>query len=259
MSADGGGFRRVQEEFCAHLRDPARHPRPADVDERRMRVYRDLFFRNVLGLIRASFPVLARVLEADALAALARAFFAEHACRTPYFHRFGREFADFLAARGPAPGEPPFLAELADYEWLGTELATRDGDAAPPAGPPAPDGADPLDCAAVLNPHRALRAYAWPVHRIRPGWRPDAPPDAPTFLLVHRGPDRVRHLELSAGAARLLARLETHSSAPLRSQLEAIAGEMPQLSPASVAAAGAAAIAELRAAGVITGLRAAAA
>ena len=258
MSA-ADGFRRVQEAFCAHLRDPARRPLPAGVEERRMRVYRELFFRNVLGLIRSSFPVLARLLGPDALAALARSFYAEHACRTPYFHRFGREFADFLAARGPRPGEPPFLAELADYEWTGTEVATRDDDAAPPAGPPAPDGADPLDCAAVLNPHRALRAYAWPVHRIRPGWRPAAPPAAPTFLLVHRGPDRVRHLELSAAVARLLARLEAQPSTPLRSQLEAMVGEMPQRSPESVIAAGRAAISELRAAGIIIGLRAAAA
>lgn len=252
-----GGFRRVQEEFCAHLRDPERRPPPAGVEERRMRVYRELFFRNVLNLIRASFPVLARLLGADALAALARSFYAEHACRTPYFHRFGREFAEFLAARGPRPGEPPFLAELADYEWTGTEVATRDGEA-PPAAPPAPDGADPLDCAAVLNPHRALRAYAWPVHRIRPGWRPAAPPAAPTFLLVHRGPDRVRHLELSPGAARLLERLEAQPSAPLRSQLEAMAADMPQRSPAAVIAAGRAAVSGLRDAGVIIGLRAAA-
>ena len=259
MSADGGGFRRVQEEFCAHLRDPERHPPPAGIEERRMRVYRELFFRNVLGLIRASFPVLARLLGADALAALARSFYAEHACRTPYFHRFGREFADFLAARAPRAGEPPFLAELADYEWTGVEVATRDGGDAPPAAPPAPDGAETLDCAAVLNPHRALRSYAWPVHRIRPGWRPAAPPAAPTFLLVHRGPDRVRHLELSAPAARLLARLEAQPSVPLRSQLEAMAAEMPQRSPESVIAAGRAAISGLRDAGVIIGLRAPAA
>lgn len=259
MSADGGGFRRVQEEFCAHLRDPERHPPPAGVEERRMRVYRELFFRNVLGLVRASFPVLARLLGSEALAALARSFYAEHACRTPYFHRFGREFADFLAARAPRPGEPPFLAELADYEWTGTEIATRDGGGPPPAAPAAPAGAGMLDCAAVLNPHRALRSYVWPVHRIRPGWRPAEPPAAPTFLLVHRGPDRVRHLELSAPAARLLARLEAQPSAPLRSQLEAMAAEMPQRSPASVIAAGRAAISGLRDAGVIIGLRAPAA
>lgn len=255
MSA--GDFRRVQEEFCAHLRDPARRPPPAGIEERRMRVYRDLFFRNVLGLVRASFPALARLLGDDALAALARSFYAEHACRTPYFHRFGREFADFLAARGPRPGEPPFLAELADYEWTGTEVATRDGET-PPAAPPAPAGTDPLDCAAVLNPHRALRAYAWPVHRIGPGRHPAAPPAAPTYLLLHRGPDRVRHLELSAGAARLLERLAAQPSAPLRSQLEAMAAEMPARPPESVLAAGRAAISSLRGAGVIIGLRAAA-
>ncbi|HKX55116.1 MAG TPA: putative DNA-binding domain-containing protein, partial [Xanthomonadales bacterium] len=33
--------------FAAHIRNPAVAPAPADVEDRRMQIYRDLFFNNI--------------------------------------------------------------------------------------------------------------------------------------------------------------------------------------------------------------------
>ena len=55
---------RTQESFAAHLRNPAKHPAPADVEDRRMAIYRRLFYRNIHNFISNNFPVL-RSLHAD--------------------------------------------------------------------------------------------------------------------------------------------------------------------------------------------------
>ena len=46
----------------------------------------------------------------------------EHRCRTPYFSQLGEEFIGWLQDGYRAEeGDPPFLLELAHYEWV--ELA----------------------------------------------------------------------------------------------------------------------------------------
>ncbi|NNG12205.1 MAG: DUF2063 domain-containing protein, partial [Halobacteria archaeon] len=55
-------FIRRQYEFAAHIRDPKHQPAPADVEDRRMGIYRELFYNNVEGFIAGTFPVLRRIL-----------------------------------------------------------------------------------------------------------------------------------------------------------------------------------------------------
>ena len=42
--AERPAFTEIQLRFTAHIRDPERIPPPADVDDRRMAVYRDLLY-----------------------------------------------------------------------------------------------------------------------------------------------------------------------------------------------------------------------
>ena len=145
-------FQRVQEEFCAHLRDPRQNPRPKDVEERRMAVYRDLFFKNIQGFVERSFPMTTKLLGPDALRELSYAFFSQHGCRTPYFHKIGQEFVDYLSREHVSePDAPPFLAELAHYEWI--DVKVRFSDETTPHDPERidPDG-DLLDYPVVLSP-----------------------------------------------------------------------------------------------------------
>ena len=51
-------LRDLQTRFAAHLRHPATHPAPDDVEDRRMAIYRRLFFRNISNFLAKNFPVL---------------------------------------------------------------------------------------------------------------------------------------------------------------------------------------------------------
>lgn len=160
-----------QRAFARHLRDPAAHPAPPGVAEHRLQVYRTLLHDNIAALLGGSFPVVRQTLGDDAWRALVRAFYAGHRCRTPLFTAIAGEFVEWLSERDAAVhGDPPWLAELAHYEWVELDLQIL--------APEAPSSRLSL----LARP----LAYAWPVHRIAPGHQPAEPPGEPTLLLARR-------------------------------------------------------------------------
>lgn len=173
-----------QYAFAAHLRDPASAPGPEGIEDRRLQIYRDLFYNNVENLLGNNFPVI-RSLRGDATwHALVRDFYREHRCHTPLFPELGREFLRYLETRQQQQrGDPPFLLELAHYEWVELALALDEHDLA--AIEHDPQG-DLLAGVPVASPTAWPLAYAWPVQLIRPDFQPVAPPPQPTFLLVVR-------------------------------------------------------------------------
>jgi hypothetical protein len=248
-------FLRQQYAFAAHIRDPRAFPRPADVPERRMAVYRELFFNNVEGFLATGFPVLRGILADARWEALARDFFARHRCRTPLFLEIGREFLDYLEhERGLRTDDPPFLAELAHYEWVELALAVSDADR---------DGRVPADPAGdLLVGHPLVSPLAWPlryrfpVHRIDPDFQPTEPGERPTCLLVYRDPsDRVRFLEISEVTHALLALLRAEPALAGRAALMRIAGALARPDPKAVVGFGLALLTDLRARGLILGTR----
>lgn len=198
MSAKNAAVR--QARFAAHLRDPAGCEPPMDVDPARIAVYRELFFNNVEGLLTGFFPVLHSLYSRDDWLVLVREYIARHSARTPYFLEIAQEFVGFLEAEYQAgPKDPPFLRELAHYEWLELVLDVAE-DEIPDSGFET-DG-DLLYDMPVLNPVAVLTRYRWPVHRVS-AQSPDISPEE-TWLLVYRDrADRVRFQELNAVAARL--------------------------------------------------------
>jgi hypothetical protein len=44
--ADLPEFQRKQYEFAAHIRDPEKNAAPPGIEDRRLAIYRDLFFNN---------------------------------------------------------------------------------------------------------------------------------------------------------------------------------------------------------------------
>jgi uncharacterized protein len=198
---------RLQLEFAAHLRAPDRHPAPDGVPSDRLSVYRELLYHNVENFLSASFPVLRATVEPQKWHSLAAGFFRDHRSKSPYPAEVGEEFLAYLQYERTAEGDdPPFLLELAHYEWV--ELALLIGEEEPPA----------VDLSLSEIPwNRSIRlselawplAYRFPVHRIGPGFRPVDPPADVTLLAVYRGrDDRVRFLELGSQAYRLLVMLQ---------------------------------------------------
>ncbi|HKF94607.1 MAG TPA: putative DNA-binding domain-containing protein, partial [Gammaproteobacteria bacterium] len=120
-------FQRVQYAFAAHLRDPQTHARPPGVEDRRMAIYRDLFYNNIEGFLSGGFP-LVRSLYSDAnWHRMARDFFAHHKSHTPYFPEISQEFLMYLQEeRESQPEDPPFLTEIAHYEWVELALSVTE-------------------------------------------------------------------------------------------------------------------------------------
>ncbi|KAA2285737.1 DNA-binding domain-containing protein [Arenimonas fontis] len=217
-------LREQEFRLAAHIRDPAGQPPPPGIDERRLAIYRDLFFNSLLGLLSGNFPVLKRLLGDPAWPDLVRDFYREFRCATPLFPELPREFIQYLQQRdGGSRGDPPWLPELAHYEWV--ELALDLDESDPSAVPHDPSG-DLLAGVPVLSPVAWPLAYAWPVHRLSPDFLPAGPPARPSFLLVLRDAGlRVRFHEITALTFRLLQRLDECPDLDGATQLRALAAE----------------------------------
>lgn len=194
-------FQEFQHSFARHVRDPQHTPRPAGVPARRMAVYSELLFNNITGFLDACFPVCRATLGETRWRRLNRSFYRDWKSHTPWFREIPREFVRYLSNAEIAQKRPVWLAELAHYEWA--ELAAdTDGSPQPHYNP----GGDLLQNRVVLNPTLLNLAYAWPVHRIGPAYRPRKP--VTTHLLVFRdGDDRVQFVETNPVTARLLTLL----------------------------------------------------
>lgn len=191
-------LREQQFAFARHLRDPARHPAPPGIEDRRMAIYRDLFFNNIQALLAGNFPVIRQTLGESGWRALVHAFHAEHRSRTPLFPEVAREFIRFLQDR-PLPDDAPWLVELAHYEWV--ELAMQIADDEVPRHDQA---GDLMEGVPLPSPYAWALAYQWPVPRIGPDYRPLTPPATPTLLLVRRDADHaIRFADLSPLVYRL--------------------------------------------------------
>lgn len=247
-------FIRAQRAFAAHLRDPERHPAPADVEDRRLQIYRDLFFNNVNNFISNGFPVLKSLLSASRWQRLVRDFFRDHGAESPYFVDIPREFVTWLSeAFEPEEGDPPFLLELAHYEWM--ELVLDVSREEIPRTGFNSDG-DLLQGAPLLSPLVCVLSYSYPVHRIGPSFQPEVPGEQPVWLLVYRdGGYRVQFMEINAVTARLLTLMQEDGRRTGRALLEQIAGELPGADRHQVLHFGAETLARLRERDIVLGTR----
>jgi uncharacterized protein len=252
---DVGRLRRAQFEFAAHIRDPEHAPAPEGIEDRRMAIYRELFFNNVRDLLGRSFPVLRKLLGESGWERMIRDWLVGHRAQSPLFLELPREFLQYLLdEREDHPGDPPFLAALAHYEWVELALSIDERE---PELPGVDPGGDLLDGVPVLSPLAWPLVYAWPVHRISPEFQPQEPPAEPTRLVVVRDRrDRVGFLEINLVTARLLELLNPDGF-PMRTGRECllkIAEELGHPDPAVVVSGGAAVLADLHRRDVVLGV-----
>ena len=113
-------FQSIQHSFTAYLRNPDTASPPDGIEPRRLKIYRDLFYNNVAGFLAQGFPVTHQILiETGLWHDLAHEFFASHSCDSPYFADIPGEFVRYVSTVNTSTSPyPPYLAELAHYEWL---------------------------------------------------------------------------------------------------------------------------------------------
>lgn len=215
-------FQDSQLTMARYLRDPQRQPPPAGVEPRRLQIYQDLVYNNIEGFISGGFPVLRSLYDDDDWHRLVRTFIEGHRCHTPYFLEISQEFLQFLMQDySPRDCDPPFMAELAHYEWV--ELAL---DVSQEVLPDAVAIDDMLANPVRLSPLAWLLSYQFPVHRIGPAFRPVVA-EQPTYLVVYRDrEDTVRFMELNAATARLVELIRDNTTATAGELLVSLAGEL---------------------------------
>ncbi|HEY6131059.1 MAG TPA: putative DNA-binding domain-containing protein [Halioglobus sp.] len=211
-----------QLAMARYLRDPQHQPAPAGVEPRRLKIYETFVYNNIEGFISGGFPVLRSLYDEADWHALVRSFIDQHRCQTPYFLEISQEFLQFLMQDFRArPCDPPFMVELAHYEWA--ELALDISEEV------LPDPVTVADVVAVvprLSPLAWSLSYRFPVHRIGPGYRPSTAGE-PCYLVVYRNrEDRVRYLELNATTARLLEKVRDNISDTAGTLLADLADEL---------------------------------
>lgn len=244
-------FRELQYRFAAHLRDPSAQPAPEGIEDRRLEIYRELFFNNVVSLLAGNFPVLRSLHDDAAWRDLVRAWYREHRAHTPLFPELGREFVRWLQARAERDaGDPPWFAELAHYEWM--EVLAANDEAEIEAIAHDPDG-DLLSGRPLVSPTAWPLVYRYPVQRIRAEHQPAQAPAAPTCLIVVRDRrDTVGFLEANPLTLRLIERLRADDAGSGRVTLVALAAEAG-VDEAAMLAGGADILRRLRARDVVIG------
>jgi len=202
-------FQQKQYAFAAHIRDPENNPAPSGVEDRRMAIYRELFFNNLHSLLGSTFPVIKKLHKPDKFRSLIRAFMVQHEAQTPYFLEIPQEFLTFLQDEYELQDDDfPFLIELAHYEWV--ELALSVSEEVNDTTKVDPDG-DLLEGIPVRSVLAWTYAYQYPVHRISKDYQPTQAGEALTFLVVCRkANDDMDFLELNPVTARLLELIEAN-------------------------------------------------
>lgn len=255
---------RTQREFAAHLRNPDKYPAPASIEDRRLDIYRDLIYNNIESFIASGFPVLRSILGDGQWHSMVRDFVHRHQSRSPYFLQISEEFLRYLQeerCESPASaGDPPFVLELAHYEWV--ELALDVSEEAFPAGLERnPDHAQLLDWVPVVSPLAWSLCYQFPVHQLGADFQPQQPPSSPTFLVVFRNrADTVGFLEANAATAHLLqlaavAGADTNGAKTGRQLLLQLARDMQHPDPDQLLDFGAELLGKLLSLDIIAGFR----
>ena len=219
-------FVELQKALADHLRDPDNNPPLANIEDRRLEIYRGLIFRNIEGFISGCFPILRSLYDEAAWERLVRDFMRSHQSETPYFLEISEEFLKYLQEeREPDLKDPAFMLELAHYEWV--ELALdKSQEEFPVSGNQQLTG-DLLDNKPAVSPLAWCLSYQYPVHRIGPDFQPQQPPTDPTFLVVYRNrEDQVRFMEANAVTVRLINLLSDDAVVSGRQALQQLAIEM---------------------------------
>ncbi len=225
-------FQTYQTAFTAHLRQPVIHAKPAGVDSKRIRIYREIVFNNFVASVSTCFPVLLSILGKRRFGKLVRQCFSSQQFKSPLFQDIAGSFVAFLQSL-ESPELPDYTAQLTHYEWielvLSRQIETKS--AALPAALIAEAGAL-LHCEVKLPAVHRLLQYDFAVHQLSRKRRAISP--VATYLLVYRDPDfRIRFIQLNAVTFQLLQQLQTHTKTS-EAHLQGLAQSLPHLDPESV-------------------------
>ena len=246
-------FIRKQFEFTAHIRNPDINSKPDDIEDRRMGIYRELFYNNVEGFISSGFPILREIFDDTTWHAMVRDFFSRHHCKTPYFLEISEEFLDYLENERDSKDDPAFIKELAHYEWVEMALSVADQEIDDTGIDPQGDF---LRNIPVVSPLAWLLSYQFDVQHIGPDYQPSSPPEQITTLIVYRDRnDQIGFMEVNPVTAHMIQSLQLNPDQTGEQLLTNIAQELNHSDPSVVIEGGVQIMEQLRLADILLGTR----
>lgn len=205
MSTHIPEFQRYQLAFTAHLRNPQQHSAPAGVSSKRMAVYDEIVFNNLLQSVSACFPVASAVLGKRQWNKLVQRFMRSYSAASPYFRDIPKQFLDFLQANAQALTLPPYVVALCHYEWIELYVSAL---AVDDTLMQITRTIDLTSNIPVLNPTLQLLQYDYAVHKISPRKKPKQ--TSPTQLIVYRNAQHVvKFVEINTVTYQLIALMQS--------------------------------------------------
>lgn len=214
-------YQTVQYAFAKHIRHPEKYPAPEGIEDRRMGIYRELFFNNIESFIAKTFPVMKRLFTETQWLFTVRDFIDQHCSHSPFFLDIPKEFLNYLENEYDGPVTYPFLLELAHYEWveLALDVSEHESVITPDEMRLANLSAPTLlQCSINASPLAWFFEYNYPVHQISPDNIPEQ--SVQTLLLIYRNTlDKVKFLHLNAMTAQLFVIIQTQQGLTFESIL----------------------------------------
>jgi hypothetical protein len=218
-------LRETQHAFIQHIKNPEANPFDGDIEDRRLKIYRELFFNNILGFLSSGFPVLESLYSEQQWKFLGRKFFIEHECHSPYFIDISKEFVEYLSSEYElGECDPVFMRELAHYEWLELDVSIRKSNQIAKPW----DGHSQIT-QVQMSDLSTLVSYQYPVHQISVDFRPSHTTEVSYLVIYRDATDKVNFTLVNAVSAHLLNTIMQQSVATVDSLTKTMIEAMPQL------------------------------
>ena len=192
-------------------------------------IYREQFWLRHTGALEEDYRTLCHVLGHEAFHSLCADYIAAYPPDSFSLRDLGAKLPSFLETAEPWSGDT-VAQDVARYEWAFVD--SFDAPEAPPLDTTAIASASEDDWSRAkleLAPSVQLVRARFPVDELRAAVQRDETPPRPaakdTFLVVWRGPDAMKYLDVEPAALALLQRLQKGEG--LASACEAMAAEEP--------------------------------
>ncbi len=216
MNANLRKFKQDQQGFSDHIRSAEQSEAISGIEDRRLNIYRELFFNNVEGFVSSTFPVLHELFNDEQWDQLVRDFFVTHKCETPYFLEISEEFLQYLE-HSKLDFLPAFSYQLAHWEWmeLFADVAETNDVSEERSEIHLSDQLTTNDCTWNVG-------YDFSVQKISADFVPEEPET--TFLIVHRDADlSVGFIEINPLSMLLFEQLKGNETQSVETLLSSIA------------------------------------
>jgi len=218
-------FQVIQHDFIQHIKNPQANPFDDDIEDRRLKIYRELFFNNILGFLSSGFPVLESLYSEQQWKELGRKFFIEHRCRSPYFIDISKEFVEYLSSEyALTESDPVFMGELAHYEWLELDVSVRQSSQIAKVW----DGYSQIT-QVQMSDLASLVSYQYPVHQISADFQPTQASEVVYLVIYRDATDEVNFTLINAVSAHLLNIITQQGVTTTDSLTKTMIEAMPQL------------------------------